>query len=161
MSDQKTIDIENLRKTLVVAARSMSEGAHPFGAILVGPDNEVLLEEGNGYPKDGGPGHAETNLSRAAAKKFSEEFLSGCTLYTSIEPCCMCTGSAYWAGIGTIVYGATEAELGEITGDHPENMTMDLPCRTVVESGRRKMNVRGPYAELKDEILEPHRSFWT
>ena len=69
-----------------VAARSQEEGAHPFGCILVGPDDDVLLEQVNCFSTDGGPGHAETNLARAAARKYSPEFLSGCTLYTSVEP---------------------------------------------------------------------------
>lgn len=161
MSDQRATDIANLRKAMAVAARSQAEGAHPFGAILVGPDGNVLLEEGNGFPKDGGPGHAETNLARAAARKYSPGFLADCTLYTSVEPCCMCTGSAYWAGIGAIVFGTTEHALGEITGDHPKNMTMDLPCRTVIAAGRRDIDVRGPFEELEAEILDSHRSFWT
>ena len=161
MSDQRNKDVEYLRKAMEVAARSQEEGAHPFGCILVGPDDDVLLEEGNGFPTDGGPGHAETNLARAAARKYSPEFLSGCTLYTSVEPCCMCSGSAYWAGIGAIVFGATEHALGEITGDHPENMTMDLPCRTVIASGRRNIDVRGPFKELEAEILYSHRGYWS
>jgi len=66
----------------------------------------------------------------------------------------------YWAGIGGIVFGATEHALGEITGDHPENMTMDLSCRTVIASGRRNIDVRGPFEELEDEILDSHRQYW-
>ena len=81
MSAQRLKDIEYIRKAMEVAARSQASGAHPFGCILVGPDGDVLLEEFNGFPKDGGPGHAETNLARAAARKFSVEFLEGCTLY--------------------------------------------------------------------------------
>ncbi len=160
MSDQRLKDIEYIRKATEVAARSQASGAHPFGAILVGPDGDVLLEEFNGFPTDGDPGHAETNLARAAARKFSVEFLEVCTLYTSVEPCCMCTGSIYWAGIGAIVFGTTEHALGEITGDHPENMTMDLPCRTVIASGRRNIDVRGPFEELEAEILDSHRQYW-
>jgi tRNA(Arg) A34 adenosine deaminase TadA len=121
----------------------------------------VLLEQVNCFSTDGGPGHAETNLARAAARKYSPEFLSGCTLYASVEPCCMCSGSAYWAGIGAIVFGTTEHALGKITGDHPENMTLDLPCRTVIASGRRNIDVRGPFEELETEILDSQRRYWS
>ena len=160
MRDQTEQDLKLLRLAIQVSARSRKNGAHPFGSLLVGPDGEILLESENAFPTDGGPGHAETNLARAAARKFSPEFLEGCTLYTSVEPCCMCAGSAYWAGIGAVVFGMTEHRLGVMTGDHPENLTMDLPCRTVFDAGRRKVTVRGPFAELENEILEVHKGFW-
>lgn len=160
ISDTKIKDLNYLRQAIVVAERSRTNGAHPFGSILVGPNGEVLLEAENTFPTDGGPGHAETNLARAAAKKYSPEFLESCTLFTSVEPCCMCAGSAYWAGIGTVVFGLTERRLGILTGDHPENLTMDLPCRDVFEAGRRNVNVRGPYDELEAEIMNSHNGFW-
>ena len=57
-------------------------------------------------------------------------------------------------------FGMTEARLGELTGDHPENLTMDLPSRAVFEAGRRPVEVRGPFPELEAEILEVHHGFW-
>lgn len=54
----------------------------------------------------------------------------------------------------------TEARLGELTGDHPENMAMDLPCRAVFAAGRGSVGVRGPYEELQDEIFAAHDGFW-
>ena len=71
----------------------------------------------------------------------------------------MCACNAYWARIGTVVFRMTEARLGELTGDHPENMTMDLLCRAVLAAGRRPVEVRGPYEELQDEIFAVHDGF--
>ena len=153
-------DLQLLRQAIAVSKRSRDNGNHPFGCILADANGEVLLEFENNYPIDKGPGHAETNLARAAAKQFDWDFLETCTLYTSVEPCCMCAGSAYWAGIGAIVFGMTEARLGELTGDHPENLTMDLPCRQVFDTGRRNIDVRGPFAELEKEVLAVHEGFW-
>lgn len=160
MPGQKGRDLALLRVAIRISERSKENGAHPFGSILVGPDGGILLESENTFPADGGPGHAETNLARAAARKYSPRFLENCTLYTSVEPCCMCAGTAYWAGIGAVVFGMTEHRLGVLTGDHPENLTMDLPCRTVFDAGRRKVEVRGPFAELEGEILKVHEGFW-
>lgn len=160
MSDQETRDIDYLKKAIAVAERARANGAHPFGAILVDGDGKILLESENAFPTEGGPGHAEANLARAAAKEYTPEFLEGCTLYTSVEPCCMCAGATYWAGIGTVVFGMTEHRLGILTGDHPENLTMDLPCRTVFEAGRRKVAVRGPFAELEPQVMRAHEGFW-
>ena len=51
-------------------------------------------------------GHAERLLATRASKQFDPKFLADCTMYTSAEPCCMCAGAAYWAGIGRVVYRA-------------------------------------------------------
>jgi tRNA(Arg) A34 adenosine deaminase TadA len=72
----------------------------------------------------------------------------------------MCAGACYWAGIGAVVYGMSERRLAELAGDNPENLTLDLSCRTVFAAGRRPVEVRGPYAELEDEIAAGHRGFW-
>jgi tRNA(Arg) A34 adenosine deaminase TadA len=72
----------------------------------------------------------------------------------------MCAGTCYWAGIGTVVYGMTEKRLAALTGDNPENLTLDLSCQQVFEAGQRKVKTRGPYAELEEEVAEGHRDFW-
>lgn len=153
-------DIECLRETIELSRKSREGGNHPFGSILVGPDGETLISSGNTFSTDKGIGHAELNVAREAAKRYSPEFLATCTLYTSVEPCSMCSGGAYWAGIGTVVYGLTEKRLAELTGDNPENLTMDLTCHRIFEAGQRKVEVRGPFAELEQEIVEVHEGFW-
>jgi tRNA(Arg) A34 adenosine deaminase TadA len=153
-------DVECLRETIEIAARSREAGNHPFGSTLVGPDGETLISSGNTFSEDKGIGHAELNVARQAAKKYDPEFLERCTLYTSVEPCSMCSGGAYWAGIGTVVYGLTEKRLAELTGDNPENLTMDLTCHRIFEAGQRMVQVRGPYSELEQEIVEGHKGFW-
>lgn len=153
-------DIDLLRQTIRIAAESRKAGNHPFGALLVGPDGDVLFQFGNSFSKDGGVGHAEANVARMAAQNYSPDFLAQCTLYNSVEPCCMCSGACYWAGIGTVVFGLTERRLVELTGDNPENLTLDLDCRTVFAAGRRHIEVRGPFAEVEAEVVEGHKGFW-
>jgi tRNA(Arg) A34 adenosine deaminase TadA len=98
-----------LRRSFAVARRALTHGNHPFGAILVNEAGDVLLEVENGYMPDRDmTGHAERLLATAASKQFEPKFLAGCTLYTSAEPCCMCAGAMYWAGIGRLVYGLSE-----------------------------------------------------
>lgn len=155
-----TEDIQHLRETIRIAAESRQSGNHPFGAMLVGPDGTVLIRSGNTFSTDGRIGHAETNVAREASRTFTADFLSRCTLYTSVEPCCMCSGTCYWAGIGAVVYGMTESRLGELTGDNPDNLTLDMDCRSVFATGRRNIDVRGPFAELEGEIARGHEGFW-
>lgn len=153
-------DLKHLRQTIQIAKKSRDDGHHPFGATLVGPDGAVLLSSGNTYKTDRGVGHAEANVARMASQQYEPEFLEGCTLYTSVEPCCMCAGACYWAGIGSVVYGMTEKRLAVLTGDNPENLTLDVPCETVFSAGQRKVKTRGPYVELEDEVAEGHKDFW-
>lgn len=149
--------VRHLRRANEVAERAISLGRHPFGAILVAPDGiTVLAEQGNVDTVN----HAESVLSRAAATNFTPEYLWQCSLVTTVEPCAMCAGTQYWANIGTLVYGMTEARLLQLTGNHGENPTMDLPCRHVFERGQKAVTVIGPVAEVEAEIAALHLDFW-
>jgi len=153
-------DIEFLRETVRISRRSREEGNHPFGALLVNPEGKVVITAGNTYAHDKGVGHAELNVVRQAAAQFPPGFLDRCTLFTSVEPCCMCAGGTYWAGIGTLVFGLTEKRLAQLTGDNPENLTMDMPCQRIFDAGQRKVDVRGPFPEIEQEIVAAHEGFW-
>ena len=147
----------HLRRANEVARRAMALGRHPFGALLVAPDGEtVLAEQGNVDTVN----HAESVLARTVAQNFSADYLSQCTLVTTVEPCAMCAGTQYWAHIGHLVFGMTEHRLLALTGNHGENPTMNLPCRTVFASGQKAISVTGPVREVEAEIAELHRLFW-
>ena len=152
-----------LRAAIEVSRKSVGNGNHPFGCVLVDKESgQIVLEYQNNYKTDNRLGHAEANLARMAAVQFEEDYLRGCTMYTTVEPCCMCAGTAYWAELGAVVFGVTEARLGALTGSHPENLTMDLPCRTVFNAGRRPVSTSGVrFPELETEILKVHEGFWT
>ena len=147
----------HLRRANQVARRSLALGRHPFGALLVAPDGEtVLADQGNVDVVN----HAESVLARTVALNFSADYLWQCTLVTTVEPCAMCAGTQYWAHIGHLVYGMTEHRLLELTGNHAENPTMNLPCRDVFASGQKPIQVVGPVPELEAEIAALHREFW-
>ena len=154
-----TIDqmMRHLRRANEIAKRAKQFGHHPFGCILVAPDNEtVLLEQGNIDTVN----HAEATLVRAAWTSFSPEYLWGCALYTTFEPCAMCAGTMYWANVGRVIYGAAEKRLLALTGSSPQNPTLDVPCRYLFDHGQKNIKVWGPIPELEAELVEPHRSFW-
>lgn len=152
-------DLELMRHAIDLATQSRARGDHPFGALLAGPDGEILLEAMNTCGTKGDrTGHAERNLMTAASLAYDVDFLSGCTMYTSAEPCAMCAGSVYWTGVGRVVHGMTELALKELIGPDPENLTMDLPCRTVFDAGQRKVEVVGPL--LSEESAVVHDGFW-
>jgi len=140
-----------------LAKRAMDAGHHPFGALLVGADHAtVLLEQGNVDSVN----HAEAVLAREAARRWSPEELWACTLVTTVEPCAMCAGTQYWANIGRTVFGIDEKALLAMTGNHPENPTLDLPCRHVFARGQKDIRVIGPVESMAEPIAALHRRYW-
>ena len=148
-----------LRRSFDAARRAVAHGNHPFGAVLVDQHHNVLIEAENGYmPAHDGTAHAERLLATEACTTLPADVLQGATLYSSAEPCAMCAGAIYWAGIGRLVYGLSEHGLRELTGNHPENPTLDVPCRDVFRTGQRPTEVVGPL--LEQEAAALHQGLW-
>lgn len=149
--------VGHLRCANQIAIRAQTFGHHPFGAVLVAPDNEtILLSQGNVDTVN----HAESVLIRAAVTNFGPDYLWNCTLYTTVEPCAMCAATQYWANVGKLVYGLSESRLLKLTGNHSENPTLNLPCREVFCRGQKAISVQGPVAEVEAEIAAVHQKFW-
>ena len=122
-----------------VAKRARKNGNTPFGCILVDKEGHILLEQENiEITERDCTGHAETAMMRRASKLYSKEFLWDCTLYSTAEPCAMCSGAIYWGNLGRVVYGISEKRLLELTGSHPQNPT--LMCHAVHLCRRSKGN---------------------
>lgn len=153
-------DLEHLRTAIIVAQHAREHGNHPFGAILVDENNQVLLQAENTVVTGHDcTGHAETNLMRLATQGFSSEKLALCTLYTSTEPCVMCAGAIHWGNVRRVVYALSEIGLYEIIGPLPENLL--LPCRDVFAQSGRSVEVVGPATELEAEARAVHQGFWS
>jgi tRNA(Arg) A34 adenosine deaminase TadA len=147
-----------LRRAIALAQRSRDEGQRPFGALVV-LDAEVLADSGR-TPSgaDDATAHSEIRSVRAAALKHPPAALARATLYASAEPCAMCAGAVYWSGIGRVVFGLSEARLRALTGNHPANPTLSLPCRELFARGQRTIEVIGPL--LEHEAAIPHHEYW-
>jgi tRNA(Arg) A34 adenosine deaminase TadA len=154
------LDHQRLLRLAIAESRKAREtGVHPFAAILVGPDGDVLMTQHNAYEPDHDmTGHAERVLMTRASTTLPRDLLTECTIYTSAEPCAMCAGAIYWTGLKRVVYGMSEADLKAVTGNHPENPTLDLPCRTVFAAGQRVIEVIGPM--LEEEAARVHDGAW-
>jgi tRNA(Arg) A34 adenosine deaminase TadA len=154
-----TIHQNLLLQAVAVAAQARERGNHPFGALLGDADGRVLLTaENTVVTASDATGHAETNLVRLATAEYTSKELRELALYTSTEPCAMCSGAIYWSGIGTVVYALAETDLYQITGDDDQNPTLVLPCRTVFAAGRRPITVEGPFDIAA--AREVHAGFW-
>ena len=152
-------DLEHLRTAIEVARLAREHGNHPFGAILVDENNQVLLQvENSVITGHDCTGHAETNLMRLATQNYPPEKLASCTLYTSTEPCAMCAGAIYWGNVRRVVYALSEIGLYDMIGPSPDQLL--LPCREVFAHSQREVEVEGPATELEMEARAVHQGFW-
>ena len=148
-----------LRRSFEVARRAVEHGNMPFGAILVDARGRIALESENRSITEHDPtAHAEVMLMHEAARRFEPEYLAQCTMYTSAEPCAMCAGSVYWAGVRRVVYGLDLPGLDAEIGDDPLNPTPHLRAEVVLAGGKFPIAVDGP--ALVEEAAALHRGFW-
>jgi tRNA(Arg) A34 adenosine deaminase TadA len=149
---------ELIRATLAIAKRARNRGNHPFGALLVDEQGQVLIEAENSVVSDRDcTGHAETNLMRLASAQFDGEFLARCTLYTSTEPCPMCAGAIFWGNVGRVVFGLSMQGLNALIGEENTGSLL-LPCRELFARGKKPAEVIGPV--LESEARRVHENFW-
>ena len=142
-----------IERCYVLARRAVEHGNHPFGALLW-KDGDVLMEaENTVVTEKDATGHAELNLIRMASKRLDRELLNGSTLYSSTEPCIMCQGSIYWAGILRIVYGVSGSSLAEL-----QDASWYVSSRDSYQRMRASIEVNGPI--LEDEGMDIHKRFW-
>ncbi|MFF1818287.1 nucleoside deaminase [Kribbella sp. NPDC058245] len=111
-----------LRRAIALAAAAREAGNPPFGSLLVGPDDQVLAEAQNTTITDGDISHhPELKLAVWAARELTPEIAAGTTMYTSCQPCEMCTGALARSGLGNVVYALSGKQLNGLktTGSFP------------------------------------------
>jgi tRNA(Arg) A34 adenosine deaminase TadA len=148
-------DLESayVRQAIELARQARLAGNHPFGALLV-LDGAVALTATNSVGTDRDPtAHAETNLVAAAIRQLTPEQIRRCVLYTSCEPCAMCAGKMYWAGIRSVVYALPAEELASLAG-----ADFLVPCRDLFDRAVEPVTIRGPM--LIAEARDVHLGFW-
>ncbi len=100
------MDIRFLQMARSLAVANVDCGGGPFGAVIV-RNGEIVATGVNRVTRDHDPtSHAEINAIRAASQELGTFRLDGCELYSSCEPCPMCLGAIYWAGVKRVYYGA-------------------------------------------------------
>lgn len=148
-----------LRLAFMAAQRARQAGNHPFGAVLVDSAGNVLVEAENTALTTGDfTGHAEMNLIREALERYGAPRLAAGTAYTSAEPCAMCAGAFYWAGVRRVVFGLSGNSVRELTGVKPTNPSLRVSCRDILSRGTPEIPVSGP--NLEDEARVVHEGYW-
>lgn len=103
---------EFLRRAIALAATARESGNPPFGSLLVGPDGTVIAEDHNTSITDSDiSAHPELKLAKWAARELDADTAAGTTMYTSCQPCGMCTGAIERSGLGRVVYALSGDQL--------------------------------------------------
>ncbi len=106
-----------MRKAITLSEENVNREGGPFGAVIV-KDGVIIGEGANSVSTNNDPtAHAEIVAIRNATKKLETYNLSGCTIYTSCEPCPMCFGAIYWAHISRMYYGNTKNDATAVGFD--------------------------------------------
>jgi guanine deaminase len=102
-----------MRRAIEVTKAGIAGGQTPFGACIVRGGKEVACEHNVVWESCDITAHAEVHAIRQACRSLNTIDLSGCTIYSTTEPCPMCFSAIHWAKIGRIVYGADIADAQE------------------------------------------------
>ena len=106
-------DVDAVRRALDAARLAGESGEVPIGAVVIGPDGEVLGVGANEREATSDPtAHAEVVALRAAAARLGTWRLDGCVLAVTLEPCPMCAGAAWLSRVQRVVFGAWNEEYG-------------------------------------------------
>ncbi len=118
-----------MKKALQEAELAFEKGEIPVGALIV-VDNKIIARTHNLTELlNDVTAHAEMQAITSAANFLGGKYLTGCTLYVTLEPCQMCAGALYWSQISKIVYGASDENRGF------EKMGTQLHPKTTVVKG--------------------------
>lgn len=101
-----------LRRAIAIAADAITQGDAPYGSLLAGADGSILIEAHNTVRRDNDiSAHPELKLARWAARELDPEVAGQTTMYTSCQPCEMCTGGIVRSGLGRVVYALSTEQL--------------------------------------------------
>ena len=129
------IDEKFMREALVEARAAAAVGEVPIGAVVVRA-GEIVARAHNRRELDQDPSaHAEFSALCAAAQSLGRWRLSDCTVYVTLEPCCMCAGLMVNARVGRCVYGATDVKAGALGSLYDLNADSRLNHRFNVTAG--------------------------
>jgi len=104
-----------MREALKEAEKAYEAREVPVGAVVVS-NNQIIARAYNQVERlQDATAHAEILALTAAFSHMGGKYLPACTLYVTLEPCCMCGGATYWAQLGRLVFGAHDSRRGYST----------------------------------------------
>lgn len=152
-------DEKFMQQAIDLSIENVANGGGPFGAVIV-RDGEVIATGTNRVTANCDPtAHAEVSAIRAACAKVKNFKLTGCTVYTSCEPCPMCLSALYWAGVERIFYGNTKSDAKAINFDDSfiyDQIALDyskrsIPCINIMRD--KALEGFRAWSEKEDKVL--------
>ena len=123
-----------MQMAIDLSIENIDEGGGPFGTVIVRNGELVSKGANRVVPNNDPTAHAEVVAIRNACQKLQTFDLSGCTVYTSCEPCPMCLSALYWAGIERICYANTKRDAAAIEFDDSfiyDQLRLDYDRRSI------------------------------
>lgn len=137
-----------MRLAIDASRNALARGNEPYGACLASADGQVLLvAENRQSSTDDCTAHAEMELVRRAQAELGPQALRGATVYASGEPCAMCAGAMYWAGVAHVVYAAAQPDMAALVG----GALLPARCAELLQAATPPLPVTGGL--LADEAL--------
>ena len=134
---------------------NIEEGGGPFGAVIV-RDGKLISKGANRVVPNNDPtAHAEVVAIRNACQALGTFDLSGCTVYTSCEPCPMCLSALYWAGIERICYANTKRDAAAIDFDDSfiyDQLRLDYDDRSIHCEHFMRNEALGAFRRWADKV---------
>lgn len=124
-------DEQHLRRAIDLAAHARENGEQPYGSVLVNGDGNVVAEDWNTVLSDNDvTAHPELKLGRLAGASFTAEQAAASTLYTSCQPCAMCSETLARAGVGRVIFALSSQQLAALQSTPPNRRQpqMDGPA---------------------------------
>ena len=131
-----------MKQALIEAQKAFDLGEVPVGAVVV-CNNQIIAKSHNYTERlNDVTAHAEIQAITAAAEYLGGKYLTGCTMYITLEPCVMCAGALYWSQIDKVVFGARDSKRGACKQDpslfHPStlvtNGVLESECAALLKS---------------------------
>lgn len=148
---------ESIMKKAIEEAKKSSEGGqYPLGAVVVIGDEILSISHTTLHETNDPSAHAEMNAVRNAAEKRGSRYLEGAWLYTTQEPCPMCTAVAIWAKMDGIVFGANKDDALKIFQEQKgEKFTwrqIDISAENIIAKGEPKLKLFKEF--MRDECIK-------
>ena len=127
-------DREFMRRAIDLSIENIDMGGGPFGAVIVRDGKLIASGTNRVVPNNDPTAHAEVVAIRNACRDLETFDLSGCTVYSSSEPCPMCLSALYWAGVERICYANTKRDAAAISFDDSyiyDQLRLDYDRRTI------------------------------
>jgi|SRR3989344_1798867 len=145
-----------MKKAIEEARKSSEEGQYPLGAVVVIGDEMLSISHTTLHETNDPSAHAEMNAIRIAAEKHGSRYLEGAWLYTTQEPCPMCTAVAIWAKMDGIVFGANKDDALKIYQEQKDEKftwrQIDVFAEDIIAKGEPKLKLYKEF--MRDECVK-------